>query len=342
MSIEVLARRGSRLRGTIAVRVGMRRVRRLFRMRVRFKMQTTRRNFVKSLAGLCAASAVSPRASAVERQALKKPIPSSGEWVPVVGMGTARTFDVAGGPQERVPLAAVLRAFFDHGGALIDSSPMYGNAERVLGELLPKADPKRRLFAATKVWIDGRQAGIEQMERSRELWGVKRFDLMQIHNLRDWRVHLETLKAWKDQGRVRYIGITTSHGRDHDALQSIMEHETLDFVQLSYNVENRAAEDRLLPLAAERGLATLINRPFQRGDLFRRVKGQPLPAWSADYNINSWAQFFLKFIVSHPAVTCAIPATSKARHMIDNMGAIHGPLPDGTMRRRMIQYFDAL
>jgi len=257
-------------------------------------------------------------------------------------MGTARTFDVADDPQTMVQLAAVLRAFFDHGGALIDCSPMYGNAERILGQLLPMADGRRRLFAATKVWIDGKEAGIEQMERSRELWGVKRFDLMQIHNLRDWRTHLDTLKAWKAQDRVRYIGITTSHGRDHEALQSILEQEALDFVQFSYNIEDRAAEERLLPLAADRGIATLINRPFQRGDLFRKVGNKPVPAWAADYGIASWAQFLLKFIVSHPAVTCAIPATSKTHHMIDNMGANHGALPDARTRQRMVHYVASL
>ncbi len=308
----------------------------------RLKMQFTRRSFIQSLAVLSAASALSPWALAAERRPIKKPIPSSGESLPVIGMGTARTFDVADDPQTMVQLAAVLRAFFDHGGALIDSSPMYGNAERVLGQLLPQADGQRPLFAATKVWIDGKEAGIEQMERSRGLWGVKRFDLMQIHNLRDWRAHLETLKAWKAQSRVRYIGITTSHGRDHEALQSIMEKEALDFVQFSYNIEDRAVEDRLLPLAADRGIATLINRPFQRGSLFRRVENNPLPAWAADYDIASWAQFFLKFIVSHPAVTCAIPATSKTHHMVDNIGGNHGALPDARTRQRMVQYFASL
>ncbi|WP_022949886.1 aldo/keto reductase [Methylohalobius crimeensis] len=301
----------------------------------------TRRRFIQSIAGIGAALAL-PRPAwlATAKQPIQKSIPASGESLPVIGMGTSRTFNVAGDPQSMAQLSAVLDAFFDHGGALIDSSPMYGNAERVLGELLSQTE-RKNLFAATKVWTDGKRAGVEQMEQSRRLWGVDRFDLMQIHNLRDWRTHLETLKAWKAEGRVRYIGITTSHGRDHEELAAILEREPFDFVQFSYNIDNRIAEERLLPLAADRGMATLINRPFQRGDLFRRIQGKPLPDWASDYDIASWGQFFLKFIASHPAVTCVIPATSKVDHMVDNMGANYGRLPDAETRQRMIQYFES-
>jgi diketogulonate reductase-like aldo/keto reductase len=193
------------------------------------------------------------------------------------------------------------------------------------------------VFAATKVWTDGARAGVEQMERSRQLWGVPRFDLMQIHNLRDWQVHLATLKEWKAQGKVRYVGITTSHGRMHDELERALRREPFDFVQLSYNLEDREAERRLLPLAAERGIAVLVNRPFQLGGLFGKVKGRALPAWAAELGIASWAQLFLKFAISHPAVTCAIPATSKLKHLEDNMAAGFGRLPDPQERQRMIR-----
>jgi diketogulonate reductase-like aldo/keto reductase len=278
-------------------------------------------------------------ARAAPRTRIEKAIPSSGEKIPVIGLGTSRTFD-AGPEAERSRLAPVLQAFFDHGGTLIDSSPMYGAAEEVLGELL-RGTRHEKVFAATKVWTDGTQAGIEQMERSRRLWGVPRFDLMQIHNLRDWQVHVETLKEWKAKGKVRYIGITTSHGRMHDELERAMKREPFDFVQLSYNLEDREVESRLLPLAAERGIAVLVNRPFQLGGLFDKVKGKPLPNWAGDLGIGSWAQYFLKFAVSHPAVTCAIPATTKVKHMEDNMAAGQGPLPNAAERARMVRFVEA-
>jgi diketogulonate reductase-like aldo/keto reductase len=274
--------------------------------------------------------------------AIKKPIPKSGEQLPVIGMGTSRTFDIDNDPQQLASLTEVLQIFFDQGGAVIDSSPMYGNAEQVTGDLLKTIKNKQALFAATKVWTWGKQEGIAQMQRSSQRMGVKVFDLMQIHNLRDWEVQLETLKAWKAEGKVRYIGITTSHGRFHDELEVILENEPFDFVQFSYNIMNRTVEERLLPIARERRIATLINRPFARGDLFRVVKGKALPAWASEMDVKSWGQFFLKFVVSHPDVTCAIPATSKPHHMLDNMGAGFGRLPDAAMRQRMIRYIETL
>jgi diketogulonate reductase-like aldo/keto reductase len=274
--------------------------------------------------------------------ALKRAIPSSGELLPAIGLGTFRTFDAGNNQAAKSQLAEVLYAFFDNGGALIDSSPMYGASERVIGELLKKSKNKSSLFAATKVWTDGKQSGIRQMEKSRRLWGVNKFDLIQIHNLRDWKIHLETLINWKEQGKVRYIGITTSHGRFHAELEQVMRTESLDFVQFTYNIDNRIAEQRLLPLAADRGMATLINRPFQRGSLFGKVKGKPLPSWAVEFDCNSWGQYFLKFIASHPAVTCSIPATSKVHHMVDNMAAGFGRLPDAEMRNRMIRHFESL
>jgi diketogulonate reductase-like aldo/keto reductase len=278
---------------------------------------------------------------AKSRQPIKKPIPVSGEELPVIGMGSSRTFDVDD-EQARLALLPVLQAFFDEGGALIDSSPMYGHAEEVLGDLLPRVKKKQALFAATKVWVEGKQQGIDQMQRSMRRMGVERFDLMQIHNLLDWQVHLETLKRWKSEDSVRYIGITTSHGRYHDQLASILDSDPLDFVQFSYNIANREVEKRLLPIAHERNIAVLINRPFARGDLFRAVKGRELPDWTAEFDCHSWAQFFLKYVVSHPYVTCTIPATSKLKHMVDNMGAGYGRLPDAAMRKKMEALFAGL
>jgi diketogulonate reductase-like aldo/keto reductase len=272
---------------------------------------------------------------------IKKPIPVSGEKLAVIGMGSSRTFDVSEA-QARSALLPVLQTFFDEGGGLIDSSPMYGNAEQVLGDLLQGVDNKQALFAATKVWIEGKQQGIEQMQRSMQRMGVKRFDLMQIHNLLDWQVHLDTLNSWKKEGRIRYTGITTSHGRSHDQLAAILDSEPLDFVQFSYNIANREAEKRLLPIARERNIAVLINRPYARGDLFRVVKGKTLPDWAAEFDCSSWGQYFLKYVVSHPDVTCAIPATSSLKHMLDNMGAGFGHLPDAAMRKRMAVYFAGL
>jgi diketogulonate reductase-like aldo/keto reductase len=201
---------------------------------------------------------------------------------------------------------------------------------------------KSALFAATKVWTMTRTLGIQQMEASRQLWGVERFDLMQVHNLLDWETHLPTLIEWKVQGRVRYVGVTTSHGRRHDEIERIMRTQPIDFVQFTYNMADREAEERLLPLAAERGLAVIINRPLRRGALFDMVGRRPLPDWAGEIDCANWAQFFLKFIVSHPGVTCAIPATSRVDHMRENMGAAYGRLPDAGMRRRMVQYFESV
>ena len=304
--------------------------------------QISRRTLLKILGGAGLAAGSCPSwLLAKPRQAIKKPIPVSGEKLAVIGMGSSRTFDVSEA-QAVSALLPVLQAFFDEGGALIDSSPMYGNAEQVLGDLLQEVDNKQALFAATKVWIEGKQQGIEQMQRSMQRMAVKRFDLMQIHNLRDWQVHLETLNSWKNEGRIRYTGITTSHGRFHDELEVILDSEPFDFVQFSYNIANREVEKRLLPLARERNIAVLVNRPYARGDLFRVVKGKPLPDWAAEFDCNSWGQYFLKYVVSHPAVTCAIPATSSVKHMLDNMGAGFGRLPDAAMRKKMEVYFAGL
>lgn len=289
------------------------------------------------------ALALGPSAGfAVDRTIMKRVIPSSREKLAIIGMGTSRTFDVALSAAHIRQLAEVTRVFFDKGGQLIDTSPMYGNAESMIGEILPQVKDKKGLFTATKVWTDGKAAGIAQMNRSAKRMGVDKVDLMQIHNLRDWKTHLPVLRRWRAEGKIRYIGITTSHGRLHSELKKILKAEPFDFVQFSYNIIDRQAEKELLPLAQDKGIATLINRPFQRGDLFRVTKAKSLPIWAADIDCQSWAQFFLKFIAGHPAVTCMIPATSKAKHMADNIGAGYGRLPDAKMREKMAAHIAAL
>jgi len=263
-------------------------------------------------------------------------IPSSGEAIPVIGLGTSRTFDVGTDAAARDALLPALREFFAQGGAVIDSSPMYGSAEAVTGYLLSRLTPSTRPFIATKVWTTGDTAGREQMQTSEKHLGVTRIDLMQVHNLQDWRTQLATLREWKSAGRIRYIGITTSRAAQYEEFAAVMRKEALDFVQLNYSAGERDAEEILLPLARERGMAVLVNRPFMRGELFQKVRGKPLPDWAADYQCASWGQLFLTFALSHPAVTCVIPATSSLRHMTDNMSAGFGREPDEAFRRRLL------
>jgi diketogulonate reductase-like aldo/keto reductase len=303
----------------------------------------SRRQFLKTSGAASLMCSLAPGFTvAAESAVIRKTIPSSGERLSVIGLGTSRTFDVDSDNVIKSPLMDVMQAFFDNDGQLIDSSPMYGSAETVTGALVKRAINRQGLFTATKVWTNGRGEGIKQMERSMRRLGVEQIDLMQIHNLRDWQTHIDTLVDWKTEGRIRYIGITTSHGRYHDELEEILLQLPLDFVQFSYNILNRTAEQRLLPIAREKGIATLINRPYQRGSLFRKVKGKPLPAWAAEFDCASWGQFFLKFIAAHPAVTCIIPATSKLKHMVDNMAAGYGRLPDEPTRQRMIRLIETL
>ena len=267
---------------------------------------------------------------------LTKPIPRTGESLSMIGLGTWQTFDV--GSAERAPLREVLRDFVRLGGTVIDSSPMYGRSESIVGDLAAELNFEGKLFVATKVWTSGREAGIRQMEESFRRLRVKRIDLMQIHNLVDWRAHLNTLREWKKQGRIRYLGVTHYTASAYDQLARVLETEELDFVQLNYSIVEREAEQRLLPLAIDRGVAVLVNRPFAQAQLFSKVRGKPLPAFAAEIGCASWAQFFLKFVVSHPAVTCAIPATSKVQHLIDNMQAGMGRLPAAEIRQRMAKY----
>ena len=305
-------------------------------------MQHGRRQFMRVL-GLSAATVGGlPLTGLATSAMLQKRIPSSGEHIPVIGMGSSRTFDVGSDAEIRARLALVLQTFFDRGGSVIDTSPMYGSSEQVLGDLLADIHNSNPLFMATKVWTEGREEGIAQMQESMRLLHTPVIDLMQIHNLLDWEVQIETLSKWKQQGRIRYIGITTHRGYDHDRIAYVMTNFPVDFVQFSYSISNREAEQRILPLAAERGIATMVNRPFQRGDLFRFVKGKELPVWAAEFDCHSWGQFFLKYVVSHPAVTCTIPATSRVRHMLDNMGAGYGRMPDEQQRQRMFEYFVSL
>ncbi len=309
----------------------------------RAKRELSRRTFLASLGALGTAVHLGHgRAQAASRPVLTRAIPKTGERLPVIGMGSWLTFDVHDDGVLRDKRLEVLQTFFDGGGAIIDSSPMYGSSEEVIGYCLSRMANKNALFSATKVWTLFQSRGVRQMEASQQLWGVDRFDLMQIHNMLDWEAHLETLMDWKTQGRVRYIGITTSDGRRHDAIEKVMAGQPIDFVQFTYNILDREAERRLLPLAAERGLAVIINRPFRRGALFDFFERQPLPEWAREFDCANWAQFFLKFIVSHPAVTCAIPATTRVDHMCENMGAALGRLPDLETREHMIRYIEDL
>ncbi|BAU47662.1 aldo/keto reductase [Sulfurifustis variabilis] len=288
------------------------------------------------LASAPLAAGVRPARAAGEPMT-QRTIPVSGERIPVIGLGTWQTFDVGPAETERAPLREVLRLFLAHGGRVVDSSPMYGSAESVLGDLAAELRAHDRLFLATKVWTGGEAAGVRQMEESLERMRARRLDLVQVHNLLDWRTHLKTLRAWKEQGRVRYLGVTHYTASAYEELERVMESEPLDFVQLNYSIAEREAERRLLPLARERGIAVLANRPFAKAGLFRRVRGRALPAWAAEFDCASWAQFFLKFVIGHPAVTCAIPATSNPKHAVDNMQAGYGRLPDGAMRQRMAE-----
>lgn len=276
--------------------------------------------------------------SAIAETIIKKTVPKTGEPLPVIGLGTWQAFDAGAGNAAREPLRRVLSEFVRLGGSVIDSSPMYGKAETVAGDLATELDIHKRLFVATKVWTSGRDAGVRQMNESFKRLRTQRMDLMQVHNLVDYRVHLSTLRQWHEQGKVRYLGVTHYTASAHEELARVLAAEELDFVQLNYSLAEREAEKRLLPLAAERRIAVLVNRPLAAGGLFSKVRGKPLPSWSEEIGCASWAEFFLKFVISHPAVTCAIPATSKIHHLIDNMQAGFGTLPDASARERMARY----
>lgn len=309
----------------------------------------TRREMLRLTAGFTAAlafgaaceregnageSAAPPQGGTSKMQT--RPIPSSGEALPVIGVGTYINFDVEPGSEDYKALPAVLGALFAAGGTVIDSSPMYGRAERTTGELLATRNPGAKPFLATKVWTSGREAGIAQMEESFRLLKADRIDLMQIHNLVDWRTHLPTLRKWKEQGRIRYLGITHYTPSAYASVEAALKAEPFDFLQINYAVDDRAVEERLLPLARERKVAVICNRPFGGGDLLRRMRGKPLPGWAAEVGATSWAQLALKFLLANPAVTCAIPGTGNPRYMAENAAAGSGPALTEAQRRELI------
>jgi diketogulonate reductase-like aldo/keto reductase len=274
--------------------------------------------------------------------AITRAIPATGERLPVIGVGSWITFNVTPEPDEETGLVPVIQKFFALGGSMVDSSPMYGHSEAVIGDLLRQVPQHARLFSATKIWTPSVAMGRWQLEQSRKLWDVPRFDLVHVHNMVNWEGHLETLKAQQAAGRVRYIGITTSHGQLHDEMARALGRTRFDFAQFTYNLADRRVEQRLLPLCAERGIAVVINRPFDGGRLFDKVRGKPLPGWASELDCQNWAQLFLKFVVSHPAVTCAVPATHQAAHMVENMGALYGRVPDAEMRARIARALDQI
>lgn len=310
----------------------------------------TRRTLLTSLAAAGAASAVRPwiaaadppPAAAHSGPILTRPVPSTGEKLPLVGLGSWITFNVGDDPAARDSCAEVMRAFFQEGGRLIDSSPMYGSSQEVIGYGLHKLGNPRQLIAADKVWISSGARGPEQIEESRRHWGIARFDLLEVHNIMSWEEHLPKLFAMKVAGRLHYVGVTTSEGRRHGEIEKIMRSQPLDFVQVSYNALDRDVEERILPLAQERRIGVICNRPFRRGELIRKVERSPLPAWATEIDCANWAQILLKFIVSHPAVICAIPATTRVDHVRQNVGASCGRLPDEAMRRRIVAHVEKI
>jgi aryl-alcohol dehydrogenase-like predicted oxidoreductase len=290
----------------------------------------TRAQFLKLAGGaaLALAGGVNLPAHASGGKMLARAIPSSGEKLPIIGCGTSRVFDVSIGSSDYQRLPGVLQALYEAGGSVIDTSPMYGKAEAVTGELFKTSASRSKAFVATKVWTNGREDGISQMQKSMQLLQTDKIDLMQVHNLLDWRVHLATLRDWKAKGTIRYLGVTHYTVSAYRELEAVMKAEQLDFIQINYSLDEREAEARILPLAAERGIAVLINRPFGGGSLLRKQRNKPLPGWASEINAASWAQILLKFVLSQPAVTCAIPGTGKAEHMIDNAQAGVSPAPE--------------
>ena len=307
-------------------------------------MKISRREMLKISAGTGAALLLRELpAFAQERAMLLRTIPSSGQQIPAVGLGSARTFSVGPSDEERAPLREVLRLFHEMGGRVFDTAPTYGSSERVAGQLVRELGIQNDLFFATKISTrEGREAGIDQQETSLELWGRDTIDLNQVHNLRDVDIHLRTIRQAKEEGRTRYVGVTTSFARQYEQLELLLRTEELDFVQLNYSLGEREAAERLLPLAQDRGIGVMVNEPYNVGRLFGAVRGRELPEWAADFDCGSWGQFFLKYILSHPAVTVIIPATSDPGHLVDNMGAGLGRLPDARTRTRMEGLFDGL
>jgi len=303
----------------------------------------TRRELLKTGIGSCAAFLLSSgRLGAQPAPLIDRPIPSSGERLPVIGIGTARRWESVTTPAEMAPLRDVLRQFAERGGKVVDTAPSYGRAEAVAGELVADLGVRASLFLATKVGTTGREAGIQEIEASFQRLRTSRVDLIAVHNLRDTATQLRTLRELKQAGRIRYVGITTSFPRQYPDFERTMRAETLDFIQVDYALDSREAAATILPLAADRGMAVMINLPFGRGRLFQAVQGKALPPWASSFDCASWAQFFLKYIVSHPAVTCCVPGTARVDYLLDNLGAAQGRLPDAATRRRMEEFIDRL
>jgi len=271
-----------------------------------------------------------------------RPIPASGEELPIVGIGTWQTFDVGNNAAQRTELKKVLRTFVELGGEVVDSSPMYGTSEKVVGDLAAELNILDQLFMATKVWTSGEKAGIRQMQDSMQKMRSQPMDLMQVHNLLDFKTHIKTLQKWKAEGKIRYIGITHYVDGRHNEMAALIKKYPLDFIQINYSIQSRNAEERLFPTAQDEGVAVLVNRPYEGGQLFRKIKNTALPTWAKDYDIHSWGQYFLKFILSNPAITCVIPGTSKLKHLRDNMGAGLGRLPDEKGREKMAAFLQNL
>lgn len=303
----------------------------------------SRRDIVKSIGLSGCAMLLDPMfsfAKTNQKMMLKRTIPASGEKIPVIGLGSWQQFDIGQAASERAALTEVLKEMEALGGKLIDASPMYGRAEEVIGALTTQLKNNDKFFFATKVWTTGKEQGIAQMNDSFRKMGRKKIELMQIHNLQDWQTHLKTLKDWKAQGKIKYIGITHYTDSAHSRLEEIVKSKEVDFVQFNYSIRSRNAEKSLLNAAKDNGVAVIINEPFEQGALFRAVKGKELPSFAAEYDIKSWAQYFLKYIVSHEAVTCAIPGTSDVKHVVDNLGAGLGKLPDAVGRKKMIEWIE--
>lgn len=302
-----------------------------------------RREAIQLLSCATAGAFLMPSLMAFKTNAMiKRKISSSGEELPVVGLGTWQTFDVGKDQEQRLQLAEVLKEMKALGGTMIDSSPMYGSSEKVVGDLSTQLKIQDSFFYATKVWTSGKQAGIDQMQASMQKMHRQQMDLMQIHNLVDWETHIKTLRDLKSEGKIRYWGFTHYTDASHDTLAKLIKQEQPDFVQFNYNINNRHAEDRLLGTAKDHDVAVIINQPFDSGNLFRKIRGKQLPKWCTEIDINSWGQYFLKYILGNDAVNCVIPGTSQAKHVIDNMGAGYGKLPDANERKRMVEYLNKL
>ncbi len=308
-------------------------------------LKLSRGDFLKALGGTGAAIAavgLLPEIAEAMTKLPTRPIPATGERIPVLGLGTSRVFNRAMDAQSRAPLKEVIELHFAAGGTMIDTAPRYGKSEIVVGDLLRELGATKKTFIATKVRSDGREEGIESLNESFKRLGKTPLDLVQVHSLRDWETQLPILREWKAAGKIRYVGITHSQNRRHDDVLDFITKEKVDFLQINYSVLEQNADKRILPMAADKGMAVLINKPFNKAKMFRKVKGKPLPPWAADFDCKSWGQFFLKFSMSHPAVTCVLAATGKAKHMKDNIGAGMGRLPSAKERQKMIAYWESL